>query len=364
MQLGRDFAHALNQIAEDRNLDPGLIVSSVEAALISAYKKYQGGNQEVEVHIDLETGNVVVNELRTVVEKLKSSDTEITLGDANRIGFTDAAVGDVLHIEKNPVDFGRIAAQTARQVIIQRLRDAERQVVYSEFSDKIGEMMTGMIFKTEHEQVLIRLGERTEAILPKKERIPGETYAPGNVMKFYVLDVRQMTRGPRIVLSRTHPGLLKKLMALEIPEVRDGSLEIRSVVRDSGVRSKVALATLDANVDPVGACVGDKGTRIKAISNELRGEKVDIIVWSSDPLVYIRNSLSPAQITKVEPDLDQERKARVYVYADQLSQAIGTKGQNVRLAARLTGWTIDIKPIEVERMPTLQDIFHEVAETD
>ena len=225
MQLGRDFVYALNQIADERGLDPALIVSSLEAALISAYKKYQGGNQEAEVHINLETGDVVVDELRTVVDdltassgELESPDTQITLGDARRLGFKDAAVGDVLHIEKNPVDFGRIAAQTARQVIIQRLKDAERQVIYSEFSDRVGEMMNGVIFKTENDQVLVRLGERTEAILPRKERIPGEDYSPGKVMKFYVLDVRQMTRGPRIVVSRTHPGLLRKLMELEIPE--------------------------------------------------------------------------------------------------------------------------------------------------
>ena len=371
MQLGRDFVYALNQIADERGLDPALIVSSLEAALISAYKKYQGGNQEAEVHINLETGDVVVDELRTVVDdlaassgELESPDTQITLGDARRLGFKDAAVGDVLHIEKNPVDFGRIAAQTARQVIIQRLKDAERQVIYSEFSDRVGEMMNGVIFKTENDQVLVRLGERTEAILPRKERIPGEDYSPGKVMKFYVLDVRQMTRGPRIVVSRTHPGLLRKLMELEIPEVREGIIEIRNIVREGGARAKVALTTLDPNVDPVGACVGNAGARIKAISSALKGEKVDVIVWSSDPIVYIRNSLSPAQVAKVEPALDQDHAARAYVYPDQLSLAIGKSGQNVRLAARLTGWKIDISSIEAEKMPTLQDIFHEVAEGD
>ena len=364
MQLGRDFVRALNQIAEDRNLSTDLIVSSLEAALISAYKKYQGGNQDAEVHIDLETGDVVVNELRTVVEKLESPDTEITLGDAVRLGYDGVSVGDVLRIEKNPGDFGRIAAQTARQVIIQRLKDAERQVIYDEFADKVGEMMSGVIVRSENEQVLVRLGERTEAILPRKERIPGEAYSPGDVMKFFVLDVRQMTRGPRIVVSRTHPTLRRKLMELEIQEVRDGTVEIKNIVRDSGARAKVALLTLDPNVDPVGACVGESGRRIKAISRELRGEKVDVIIWSNDPLVYVRNSLSPAQVAKVEPVLDQERKAQVYVYPDQLSLAIGKGGQNVRLAARLTGWTIDIKALEVERMPTLQDLFHEVAEAD
>lgn len=359
MQLGRDFAGALQQIAEERGLSADLIVSSIEAALVSAYKKYQGGNQEVEVHISLEDGTMTVSEVRTVVEELGAPDTEITLGDANRLGFINAAPGDVIRIEKEPGSFGRIAAQTARQVIIQRLKDAERQIIFSSFTDKVGEMMQGVVFKAENDQIVVKLAERTEAILPRKERIAGERYLPGDAMRFYVLDVRQMTRGPRIIVSRTHPGLLRKLMELEIPELKDGVIDIRSIVREGGSRAKVALAAVDQTVDPIGACVGNAGARIKAISNELHGEKVDIIAWSSDPLAYIRNSLSPAQITKVEPILDQERAVRVYVHPDQLSLAIGKGGQNVRLAARLTGWKIDISATEVERMPTMQDLFHE-----
>ena len=363
MQLGREFVYALNQIAEERNIEAGKIVEGLEAALLAAYKKYQGGGQEAEVHVDMETGAVTVSELRKVVETLESPDTEITLEDARRLGYAKAEIGDTIHIEQNPVDFGRIAAQTARQVIIQRLKDAERQVIYSEYADKVGEMLNGVIFKTENDQVLIRLGDRTEAILPRKERIPNEKYKPGTVMKFYILDVRQMTRGPRIVVSRTHPGLLRKLMELEIPEVRQGIVEIRNIVREGGARAKVALSSLDPNVDPVGACVGNAGTRIKAISKELKGEKVDIIPWSDDALTYIRSSLSPAQVAKVEPVLDQDHAAHAYVYPDQLSLAIGKSGQNVRLAARLTGWKIDIVSMEAERMPTLQDIFHDVSES-
>ncbi len=362
MQLGRDFVRALNQITRERGLSLELIASSLEAALISAYKKYQGGDQDVEVQIDFESGNVSVCELRTVVKTVESADTEISQADAKRLGHKDAALGEVLRIEKNPEDFGRIAAQTARQVIIQRLKDAERQVIYEEFSDKVGEMMTGVVFKSENDQVLIRLNERTEAILPREERISGEKYNPGDRMKFFVLDVRQTTRGPRIVVSRTHPGLLRKLLELEVPEIADGIIEIKNIVREGGARAKVALVTLDANVDPVGACVGSSGARIKAISKELMGEKVDIIIWSSDPLIYIRNSLSPAKVNKVEPVLDQERAVQVYVYPDQLSLSIGKAGQNVRLSARLTGWKIDINAIEVDRMPTLQDIFHDIVE--
>jgi N utilization substance protein A len=381
MQLGRDFLRALSQITKERGLSSELIASSLEAALISAYKKYQGGNQDVEVAIDFESGNISVNELRTVVKKVESPDTEITAADAKKLVFKKAALGDVLRIEKNPEDFGRIAAQTARQVIIQRLKDAERQVIYEEFSDKVGEMMTGVVFKSENDQVLVRLNERTEAILPREERIAGERYAPGDRMKFYVLDVRQTTRGHRIVVSRTHPGLLRKLLELEIPEIGSGVIEIKNIVREGGVRAKVALVTLDANVDPVGACVGNlggrpkpasrdllmgdsdnSGGRLKSVSKELAGEKIDIIIWNSDPLIYIRNALSPAKVARVEPVLDQERAVQVYVYPGQLSLAIGKSGQNVRLSARLTGWKIDINALEVDRMPTLSDIFHDFAE--
>ena len=361
MQLGRDFLRALNQITRERGLSSDLIASSLEAALISAYKKYQGGNQDAEVKVDFESGNISVSELRTVVKAVVSEDTEITVSAAKNLGFK-VAVGDVIRIEKNPEDFGRIAAQTARQVIIQRLKDAERQAIYEEFSDKVGEMMTGVIFKSENDQVLIRLNERTEAILPREERIFGEKYAPGERMKFFILDVRQTTRGPRIVVSRTHPGLLRKLLELEVPELVEGILEIKNIVREGGARAKVALITLDSNVDPVGACVGNGGARIKSISRELAGEKIDVIVWNSDPLLYIRNALSPAKVAKVEPVLDQERTVQVYVYPDQLSLAIGKAGQNVRLSARLTGWKIDINALEIDRMPTLSDIFHDFAE--
>jgi N utilization substance protein A len=221
--------------------------------------------------------------------------------------------------------------------------------------------MTGVVFKSENNQVLIRLNERTEGILPREERIAGEKYNPGDRMKFFVLDVRQTTRGPRIVVSRTHPGLLRKLLELQVPEIADGVIEIKNIVREGGARAKVALMTLDANVDPVGSCVGKDGARIKPVSRELAGEKVDLIIWNSDPLVYIRNSLSPARVAKVEPVLDQERSVQVYVYPDQLSLAIGKAGQNVRLSARLTGWKIDINPMEVDRMPTLSDIFHDFS---
>jgi len=362
MQLGRDFVRALAQITKERGLSQEVIASSLEAALISAYRKYQGGNQEVEVHIDTENGDISICEVKHIVADVVSPDTEISLADAQAQGFVDVTEGDFIRIEKNPENFGRIAAQTARQVIIQRLKDAERQIIFEEFSDRVGDLVTGVVFKSENDQVLIRLNDRTEAILPREERIVNEKYIPGERLKFYLLDVRQTTRGPRIVVSRTHPGLLRKLLELEVPEIQEGVIEIKNIVREAGARAKVAVQTLDMNVDPVGACVGNNGARIKSISKELCGEKVDVIIWSSDPLQYIRNSLSPAKIVKIEPILEQEKAVTVFSRPDQLSLAIGKAGQNVRLAARLTGWKIDINALEPERMPTLHDSFQDIID--
>lgn len=360
MQLGRDFVRALKQITQERNLPLEVISSGLEAAMISAYRKYRGGNQNIEVFVALESGEVSICEVRQIVEKISDPDTEISLVEAEKLGFGDVSEGDIIRVEVEPEKFGRIAAQTARQVIIQRLKDAERQVIYEEFSDKIGDLVTGVIFKSENDQVLVSLNDRTEAILPREERIVGESYSLGNRMKFFLVEVRQTTRGPRIVVSRSHPALLRKLLELEIPEIREGTIEIREIVRESGARAKVAVSTLDSNVDPVGACIGSAGSRIKSISRELGGERIDIVIWNSDPLLFIRNALSPARVVKVEPVLEQERLAQVFVRPDHLSLAIGKAGQNVRLAARLTKWKIDIKVLEPEKLPTLQDLFEDL----
>jgi N utilization substance protein A len=364
MQLGRDFVRALAQITKERGLSQEVIASSLEAALISAYKKFQGGSQDVEVYIDTENGDISICEVKQIVDTVTNPDVQISMEDAQAQGFVDVSEGDFIRIERDPENFGRIAAQTARQVIIQRLKDAERQIIFEEFSDRVGDLVTGVVFKAENDQVLIRLNDRTEAILPREERIVNEKYIPGERLKFYLLDVRQTTRGPRIVVSRTHPGLLRKLLELEVPEIREGVIDIKNIVREAGARAKIAIQTLDVNVDPVGACVGNNGTRIKSISKELCGEKVDIIVWSSDPLQYIRNSLSPAKIVKIEPILEQEKAVTVFARPDQLSLAIGKAGQNVRLAARLTGWKIDINALEPERMPTLHDIFQDIIDEE
>jgi N utilization substance protein A len=363
MQLGKDFSRALKQIEAEKGLPADIITSSLEAAMVSAYKKYKNGNQDVEVHVSTTDGKISLSERYHIVEEVDNPDAQWTMDQAKKLGYTDLEIGDVVYVEVLPESFGRIAAQTARQVIIQRLKDAERQIIFNEFADHIGDLVIGGVFKAEGDQILVRVNDRTEALLPKEERISGETYSPGDRKMFLLLDVRKTTRGPRIVVSRTHPGLLKRLLELEIPEIKDGTVEIRSIVREAGTRAKIAVASLDINVDPVGACVGTKGDRIKSISEELGGERIDIIIWNNDPMQFVRNALSPAKVTKIEPVLEQEHALRVYVRQDQLSLAIGKTGQNVRLAARLTGWKIDIKVIEPERLPTMQDLFEDIIKS-
>lgn len=360
MQLGKDFVKALRQIETEKGLPVEIIASSLEAAMVSAYKKYKNGNHDVEVHVNIATGEIALCELYRIVETVENADAEWTLAQAKKHGYKDLEIGDIVHIEVLPENFGRIAAQTARQVIIQRLKDAERQIIFDEFADHIGDLVVGTIFKAEGDQILVRVNDRTDALLPREERISTEQYLPGERKKFLLLDVRKTTRGPRIVVSRTHPSLLKRLLELEVPEIAEGTVEIRSIVREAGTRAKIAVASLDINVDPVGACVGNGGTRIKSISEELGGERIDVIIWNNDPMQFVRNSLSPAKVAKIEPVLEQEHALRVYVRQDQLSLAIGKAGQNVRLAARLTGWKIDIKVIEPERLPTMQDLFEDI----
>ncbi len=357
------FISVLKQMAEDRGLDINVIITTLESALLSAYKKYQPGNQDVEIKINPDTGGINILESRTVVDEINKSnrDKEIILSDA-KLKYPDANIGDLIKIERDPKDFGRIAAQTARQVISQRLREAERSSLYSTLSDKVGDLVTGTIFKVEGDNVIVRLNEKTDGVLPRKERIAGEKYLQGDEFKFYVLEVKQMPKGPRIMLSRTHPGLLRRLLELEVPEIQQGIIEIVNIVRDAGARAKVAIKTIDPGVDPVGACVGNAGERIRHVSSALKNEKIDIIVWNNDPLAFIKVALSPAQIARIEPDLINKNSAKVYVYPDQLSLAIGKAGQNVKLAAKLTNWKIDIISLEPDRMPTLRDIFHEAFE--
>ncbi|MDR3165266.1 MAG: transcription termination factor NusA [Synergistaceae bacterium] len=363
MQIGKDLIKALKQIEVEKGLPTEIIVSSLEAAMASAYKKYKNGAQVVEVHIDNASGEILIEEKYHIVEEVANPDCEWTIEQARRNGNEIIDIGDYAYVEVNPENFGRIAAQTARQVIIQRLKDAERQIILNEFADHEGDMVVGTIFKAEGDYVLVRINDRTEAFLPKEERIAGEIYSPGDRKKFLLLQVKKTTRGPRIIVSRTHPSLLKRLLELEVPEIAEGTVEIKNIVREAGARAKVAVRSLDMNVDPVGACVGNAGARIKSISDELGGERIDVIIWSDETMQFVRNALSPAKVTKMEPVLEQDKSLRIYVKQDQLSLAIGKAGQNVRLAARLTGWKIDIKVIEPERLPTLQDLFDDIKKT-
>ena len=305
MQLGKDFIKALKQIETEKGLPIDIIASSLEAAMASAYKKYKNGNQVVEVHLGLAGGEISLFEKYQIVEEVTNPDSEWTAAQAREKGHEELEIGDFAYVEVNPENFGRIAAQTARQVIIQRLKDAERQIIFNEFADHIGDMVLGSIFKAEGDQILVRVNERTDALMPKEERISSEAYLPGDRKKFLLLDVRKTTRGPRIIVSRTHPGLLKRLLELEVPEILEGTVEIKSIVREAGARAKVAVRSLDMNVDPVGACVGNAGARIKSISDELGGERIDVIIWSDDAMQFVRNALSPARVAKIEPILEQ-----------------------------------------------------------
>jgi N utilization substance protein A len=339
--MSKDILVVIEQIEKTKGIPRDTLKQAIEAALLSAYRKnFRTSHKGVSVVLDPETGAIKVLARKMVVEKLRDSTTEILKEEAERIGF-HANVGEWVEIEVTPRDFGRIAAQTAKQVIVQRLREAERDRIYEEFLEKEGEVITGVIAHREGRNVIIDLG-RTEGILPPDEQVGAEDYRPGARMKFFIVEVKKTTRGPRIILSRTHPGLVRRLLELEVPEVHEGWVDIKAITREPGVRTKVAVESRNEKIDPVGACIGNRGTRVKNITDELRGEKVDIIRWSNDPEVLIKEALSPAQVLEVKLD-EGTRTAQVTVPEDQLSLAIGRDGQNVRLAARLSGWRIDIK---------------------
>lgn len=338
--MNAEFIEALEQIEKDKGVSKETIFEALEAALISSYKKNFGTSQNVEVVIDRETGEVKVFAKKTVVEEVTNESLEIGLEEAKKID-DKYQLNDTVNIEITPRNFGRIAAQTAKQVVIQRIKDAERDVIYNEFVNRENEIITGMVQRISKNNVYIDLG-KTEGILPPAEQIEGETYNQGDRLKLYILEVKKTTKGPQIILSRSHPGLVKRLFELEVPEIHDGVVEIYAISREAGSRTKIAVYSKDPNVEPVGACVGLKGSRVKAIVDELNGEKIDIIVWSKNIREFISNSLSPSSVTKVE--IDEKNKSALVVVPDyQLSLAIGKEGQNARLAAKLTNWKIDIK---------------------
>lgn len=364
-----DFLIAVTQLAAERNLPRDMVLSAVEAALVSAYKKNGApGTGDIKVNLDPNTGDVSVFQLKTVVETIEDEETELTLEQAKKLQrSTKPQLGDVIEFLMEPQEAGRIEAQTAKQVVIQRLREAERELVFTEFAEKEGEVFTGTVQRSEARYggpVTLDLNGRAEAVLPHEEQSPYDRYRPGVKVKIMILSVDRTSRGPEIIATRAHADLLRRLFEMEVPEIYNGIVEIRGISREAGSRSKVAVFAKQEGVDPVGACVGLRGIRIQNIVNELQGEKIDVIQWSRDPAVFLGNALSPAQPLKVEID-EIEQTASVVVQDRQLSLAIGRDGQNARLAAKLCGLKVDIKSsteIEIERMK--QDIEGAVAKQE
>jgi N utilization substance protein A len=332
--------HAIEQIVKEKGIDRQVVLEAMEQAVLTAANKKYRNTRELEAHYNSDTGEVELFEFVIVVDEVEDSYKEISLEEAREID-PDVEIGDSLGERLDSSGFTRIAAQTAKQVIIQKVREAERETIFNEYSDRQWEIITGMVRRFEKGDLLIDLG-RAEAVLPSKEQMPREVYRPGDRIRAIITDIRITPKGPQIILSRTHPSMLAKLFEAEVPEVAEGIVEINAIVRDPGSRAKVAVSSNDPDVDPVGACVGMRGSRVQNVVSELRGEKIDIIPWSEDIARFACNALSPAQVSKVFVDEDN-RTLEVVVADDQLSLAIGKRGQNVSLAARLTGCRIDIQ---------------------
>jgi len=338
--MSAELIYALELLEKEKGIIKDVLIEAIEAALVSAYKRNFGSTQNLRICIDRTSGDVKVYTLKKVKSEPQNDQNEISVAEAKKIDIK-LEEDDVAEIEVTPRKFGRIAAQTAKQVVVQRIREAERGIIFDEFSNKEGEILTGIVQRNEKKNIIVDLG-KAEATLPYAEQTQGEMYKFGDRIKCYITEVKKTTKGPQISLSRTHPGLVKRLFELEVPEIYDGTVEIKSISREPGSRTKIAVFSRDENVDPVGACVGQKGTRVQAIVDELRGEKIDIIKWSSNFEEYISSSLSPAKVIRVDVN-EEEKSAKVTVPDFQLSLAIGKEGQNARLAAKLTGWKIDIK---------------------
>jgi N utilization substance protein A len=336
-----EFMIAITQLAAEKNLPQEVVLDAMEAALVSAYKKDSEMAGDIAVRIDRETGDHHVYRQHRVVQEVEDAESEITIQEARK-RKPDAQIGDVLRDEVHPGAAGRIAAQTAKQVVLQRLREAEREMVFEEFSNRASDIVSGVIQRIEPKHIVVDLG-KTEAVFPITEQVRNEHYRGGQRLKFYLLEVHRSIRGPQLVLSRTHKNLLKRLFELEVPEIYRGIVEIKSIAREAGYRSKVAVSARQEGVDPVGSCVGLRGIRIQNIVNELNGERIDVIQWDQNPSRFVANALSPAQVLTVRID-EEQNTASVIVPDRQLSLAIGKEGQNARLAAKLTGWRIDIKP--------------------
>ena len=334
-----ELARLVDTVHREKNIPRDVLIEVLESAMVAAARKKYGMNRDIEAHYNEDLGEVELFEFRTVVDDIQDPETDILIEDARRAD-PDCEVGDSLGIKMVIDDLGRIAAQTAKQVIIQKIRDAEREMTFNEFKDRKGELITGIVRRFEKGNIVVDLG-RAEAILPKREQVPTETYRQGDRIQAYVLDITRSSKSPQVVLSRTHPGLLMKLFELEVPEIYEGIVRIEACAREPGHRAKIAVSSVDRDVDPVGACVGLKGSRVQAVVQELRGEAIDIIPYHPDPARFIVHAIAPAVVTKVYID-EHTHSMELIVPDDQLSKAIGRRGQNVRLAAQLTGWRIDI----------------------
>jgi len=338
--MSKELIEALAEIEREKGISKDVLIEAIEAALISSYKRNFNTAQNVRVDINRTTGQIKVFARKTVVEEVFDPRLEISLEAARSINPL-YNLDDIVEIEVTPGDFGRIAAQTAKQVVTQRIREAERGLIYNAFVDKEQDIVTGIVMRADQRNLYVDLG-KAEAVLPLTELMPGDRLKQGDRVKTFIVKVENTNKGPQIILSRTHPGLLMRLFELEVPEIFDGTVEIRSVAREAGQRSKIAVYSRNPEVDPIGACVGPRGTRVQTVVNELKGEKIDIVRWSENPEEYVANALSPSKVLEVIV-FPEEKTARVIVPDNQLSLAIGIKGQNARLAAKLTGWKIDIK---------------------
>ena len=338
--MNADFIEALNALEKERGIKKSVLISAFESALIVAYKRNYNSTGNVRAEVNGETGDYHIYASKTVVEKVENPSQEISLERAKKVNSL-YELGDVLEEEAFAKDFGRIAAQTAKQVMVQRIREAERGNIYDEYIEKENEILTAIVQRVEKGNAYVELG-KTDGILTAAEMIPGEEYENNERIKVYVLEVRKENKGPQVVVSRTHPGLVKRLFELEVPEIMNGTVQIKSIAREAGFRTKVSVFSTDPQVDAVGACVGPRGARVERIVNELHNEKIDIIEYDTDSAIYIAKALSPAKVLMVYVN-EEEKAARVIVPDSQLSLAIGKEGQNARLAAKLTGWKIDIK---------------------
>ena len=338
--MNAEFIQAIHDLSRERGIEEPVLFDAIEAALGSAYKRNFGTSQNVKIDINRVTGEIHVYGQKAVVEEVADPLLEIGLAEAREVN-PSYSLGDMVLKEVTPRNFGRIAAQTAKQVVVQRIREAERGRVYDEYTNREQDIVTGVITHIEGKNVFIELN-KTEAVLIPTEQVQGERYRPGDRIKTFILEVKRTTKGPQIIVSRSHPGLLKRLLELEVPEIHDGVVELRGLAREAGSRSKIAVYSRDPNVDAIGACVGPRGMRIQTIVNELRGEKIDVVAFDADHGKYVANALSPAKVTAVNAD-EASKIARVVVPDYQLSLAIGKEGQNARLAAKMTTWKIDIK---------------------